>query len=327
MYIRQRWSELSCTCTFKSSKMNYTDREKNEFLNGSAKIEDNHGSIETSVVIICVLNAPLMLTSIAGNILVLTAIKRTPSIRSRSITMLCSLAVSDLLVGFIAQPFFLASLLTRVYVIERMSKITAFCLCGVSLCTMTAISTDRFLALQYPMRYQATVTANQRALNTLVVIIWLGNFVFSGFYIWNWPLYFIMIATGVCLFILVSTFCYIRIYRIVRHHQIQIRAQQQAAQQNTKDGDNSNMVRMKRSALNTFIFYIAMILCYFPIIISLCVAGITSKNLPEVWHLADTVVFLNSTVNPLLYCWRLGEIREAVLKILRQMSRRQADQP
>lgn len=307
--------------------MNYTDREQNEFLDNSAKIEESRGSIETSVVVICVLNAPLMLTSTAGNILVLTAIKKTPSIRSSSITMLCSLAVSDLLVGFIVQPFFLASLLTRVFLIERISKITAFCLCGVSLCTMTAISIDRFLALQYPMRYQATITAHQRALNTLIVIIWLHNFVFSGFYVWNWPLYFIMIATGVCLFILVSTFCYIRIYRIVRRHQIQIQVQQQAAQQNTTEGDNSNMVRMKRSALNTFIFYIAMVLCYFPIIISLCVASITSKDLPEVWHLADTVVFLNSSVNPLLYCWRLGEIRKAVLKIFRQMSRRQADQP
>lgn len=307
--------------------MNYTDREQNEFLDNSAKIEESRGSIETSVVVICVLNAPLMLTSTAGNILVLTAIKKTPSIRSSSITMLCSLAVSDLLVGFIVQPFFLASLLTRVFLIERISKIMAFCLCGVSLCTMTAISIDRFLALQYPMRYQATITAHQRALNTLIVIIWLHNFVFSGFYVWNWPLYFIMIATGVCLFILVSAFCYIRIYRIVHRHQIQIQAQQQAAQQNTTEGDNSNMVRMKRSALNTFIFYIAMVLCYFPIIISLCAASITSKDLPEVWHLADTVVFLNSSVNPLLYCWRLGEIRKAVLKIFRQMSRRQADQP
>lgn len=307
--------------------MNYTDREQNEFLDNSAKIEESRGSIETSVVVICVLNAPLMLTSTAGNILVLTAIKKTPSIRSSSITMLCSLAVSDLLVGFIVQPFFLASLLTRVFLIERISKIMAFCLCGVSLCTMTAISIDRFLALQYPMRYQATITAHQRALNTLIVIIWLHNFVFSGFYVWNWPLYFIMIATGVCLFILVSAFCYIRIYRIVRRHQIQIQVQQQAAQQNTTEGDNSNMVRMKRSALNTFIFYIAMVLCYFPIIISLCAASITSKDLPEVWHLADTVVFLNSSVNPLLYCWRLGEIRKAVLKIFRQMSRRQADQP
>lgn len=307
--------------------MNYTDREQNEFLDNSAKIEESRGSIETSVVVICVLNAPLMLTSTAGNILVLTAIKKTPSIRSSSITMLCSLAVSDLLVGFIVQPFFLTSLLTRVFLIERISKITAFCLCGVSLCTMTAISIDRFLALQYPMRYQATITAHQRALNTLIVIIWLHNFVFSGFYVWNWPLYFIMIATGVCLFILVSAFCYIRIYRIVRRHQIQIQVQQQAAQQNTTEGDNSNMVRMKRSALNTFIFYIAMVLCYFPIIISLCVASITSKDLPEVWHLADTVVFLNSSVNPLLYCWRLGEIRKEVLKIFRQMSRRQADQP
>ena len=311
---------------FKSSRMNCTDWERNGSLDGSAKIADNHGSIETAVVIICILNAPLMFISIAGNILVLAAIKGTPSICLCSVTMLCSLAVSDLLVGLIVQPFFLARLLTRASLIERLSKITAFCLCGVSLCTMTAISIDRFLALQYPMRYHATITAKPSALNTLVVIIWINNFLFLGFYVWNWPVYFSMVATGVCLFILVSTFCYIRIYRIVRRHQTRIQAQQQAAQQNATDGDTCNMVRMKRSALNTFIFYIAMILCYFPIIISLCVASVTSKNLPEVWHLADTVVFLNSSVNPLLYCWRLREIRMAVLKILRQMSCRQADQ-
>lgn len=311
---------------FKLNRMNYTDREKNESLNCSAKIEDDYRSTETVVIIICVLNAPLMLICIAGNTLVLAAIKRTPSIRSSSMTMLCSLAVSDLLVGFITQPFFLASLLTRASLIEKMSKITAFGLCGVSLCTMTAISVDRFLALQYPMRYQSTITAEPRAINTLVVIIWINNFLFSGLYVWNWPAYFSVIATGACLFILVSTFCYIRIYRIVRHHQIQIQAQQQAAQQNSTDGNQFNMVRMKRSALNTFIFYIVMVLCYFPIIISLCIASIASKNLPEVWHLADTVVFLNSSVNPLLYCWRLGEIRKAVLKILKQISCRQADQ-
>ena len=311
---------------FKSSRMNYTGKLTNGSLDGSAKIEDNHDSIETAVIIICVLNAPLMLISIAGNLLVLAAIKRTPFICSSSMAMLSNLAVSDFLVGSIAQPFFLASLLTRVSFIDRVSKITAFCLCGVSLCTMTAISIDRFLALQYPMRYQSTIAAKPHALSTLVLIIWIINFVFSGFYVWNWPIYFTMAATGVCLFILISTFCYIRIYRIVRHHQTQIQVQQQAAQQNTTEGDNSNMVRMKRSALNTFIFYIAIILCYFPIIISLCIASITSKSLPEVWHLADTVVFLNSSVNPLLYCWRLVEIRAGVLKILRQMSRRQANQ-
>ena len=54
-----------------------------------------------------------MLISILGNALVLAAIIRTPSIRSTHMIMLCSLAVSDFLVGLIAQPVFIAKELTK----------------------------------------------------------------------------------------------------------------------------------------------------------------------------------------------------------------------
>ena len=76
----------------------------------------NHGSVTHHsdkeenatpeiVIINCVLNSPLMLISILGNALILAVIIRTPSIRSTpNMIMLCSLAVSDFLVGLIAQP-------------------------------------------------------------------------------------------------------------------------------------------------------------------------------------------------------------------------------
>ena len=32
-----------------------------------------------------------------------------------------------------------------------------------------------------------------------------------------------------------------------------------------------------------------------------------------------TLVFLNSTLNPLLYCWKIREVRHAVKKILRNL--------
>jgi len=74
-----------------------------------------------------------------------------------------------------------------------------------------------------------------------------------------------------------------------------------------------------RSAVNTFIFYVAMILCYFPIIISLCLSSISYENWTKVWHLADTIAFLNSSINPILYCWRLRELRTAVYKTIKNI--------
>ena len=63
----------------------------------------NMDSPKTIEIINCILNAPLIFMSIIGNALVLTAILRTFSLRSApSILFLCSLAVSDLLVGLVA---------------------------------------------------------------------------------------------------------------------------------------------------------------------------------------------------------------------------------
>ena len=83
--------------------MNFTYKDSNGSANHHSDNEDN-STPETIIIINCVLNAPLMLISILGNALVLAAIIRTPSIRSTPhMIMLCSLAVSDFLVGLIGQ--------------------------------------------------------------------------------------------------------------------------------------------------------------------------------------------------------------------------------
>ena len=125
----------------------------NKHINGSADhYSDNkdNSNPETVIIINCVLNAPLMLISILGNALVLAAIMRTPSIRSTPhMIMLCSLAVSDFLVGLIAQPTFVAHQLTGDHYVSQVSVMMGFFLCVVSLMTITVITKDRFLALHY----------------------------------------------------------------------------------------------------------------------------------------------------------------------------------
>jgi len=106
---------------------------------------------EDIIIINCVLNAPLMLVSIIGNSLVLIAILRSSSLRSPSIVFLRSLAVPDLLVGLAVQPVFIATLFNSGDSLLQSYNMLASSCCGVSLCTMTAISVDRVLALHYHM--------------------------------------------------------------------------------------------------------------------------------------------------------------------------------
>ena len=277
----------------------------------------DNSHINSIVIINCVLNAPLMLMSITGNTLVLAAILRTPSLRSPSITLLCSLAVSDLLVGTIVQPLYIASEVSRlhVYPVLRITEILQFSLCGVSLCTVTAISLDRFAALHYHMRYSTTVTIPR--VTSMLAAMWIIMFIFSGFYFWNKIIFFAGVCVAIVVCLLISTYSYSRIYRIVQRHQSQIHVQQQAIQR--FDVNSLNMMRLKRSAINSFIFYIFIIMCYLPVLVSLSLFTISRKDWSTVWNFADTVVFMNSSVNPVLYCWRLGELRAAVVKTCRQV--------
>ena len=99
--------------------------------------------------------------SITGNSLVLAAILRTPTLHSSSIMFLCSLAVSDLLVGLVVQPLYIAYELTTFSFLYQPMTTMAVTGVDVSPSTITAISVDRFLALQNHMRYPNVVTIHR----------------------------------------------------------------------------------------------------------------------------------------------------------------------
>ena len=142
--------------------MNITSENKEQTVNTSH---------ETIVIVNCILNAPLMLISILGNALVLIAVRRTPSIHSPSMTFLYSLAVSDLLVGLIVQPLYIANTLTNICVLKLLTGMIAFFVCGVSLYSITAISVDRLIALLFHLRYASLVTKSR--VRYTILVIWL----------------------------------------------------------------------------------------------------------------------------------------------------------
>ena len=103
----------------------------------------------TFTIVNCILNVPLLVLSILGNTMVLTAVLKTPSLRSPSIILLCGLAASDFVVGLIVQPIFIARDLTSVYIFARLTRSFGTIFCGISFATMSAISVDRFLAYSF----------------------------------------------------------------------------------------------------------------------------------------------------------------------------------
>ena len=289
---------------------------KNESETGYAGSWNIIFKYETTVIVNCILNALFMLTSVLENSLVLAAILRTPSLRSSSIIFLCGLATSDLLVGLVVQPVYIAYQVTESAAVYQVLSIMAGSGCGVSLLIMTAITVDRFFALHFHMQYPNLVTTH-RALYTSVTL-WIISFLLSLCSFWKMEAYHFAAAVSIAICLLLSSFCYVRIYLIVQKHQLQIHVQHQAVK-NKAGTFNQTVLRSAKSAKNTFIYYIVMILCYTPLFASMAILAISPDRWTLAWTLADTAAFMNSSINPFLYCWRLREIRTAVVKTARQI--------
>ena len=284
--------------------------------NYSSNSSANHKiGFETVVIANCILNAPLMLLSIIGNALVLVAILKTPSLRSPSVIFLCNLAVSDLLVGLVVQPTYIAEQLVRtVPALEEPVRAMGFSMGGVSLSTMTAITVDRFLALHYHMQYPNLMTKS-RAIYTIITI-WCIITLFSFSILWSPRIYYFLVAFFITICLLVCLVCFIKIYRIVRRHQLQIHVQQQAVE-NSTDTNKQQIRQTTKSAKNIFIYFLVMILFYTPLFFAYIISAINNLNSIVLWTFPVTVAFMNSSINPFLYCWRTPELRRAVFKTAR----------
>ena len=113
----------------------------------------------SDLIFVSVLNISLSITAFLGNILILVALHKGTSLNKRSKLLFRNLAVTDLCVGIIAQPLFVAYLMS--VVTERWdfaNLISSIILCSVSLLTSTAISMDRLLALFLGLRYTYIVS-------------------------------------------------------------------------------------------------------------------------------------------------------------------------
>ena len=257
--------------------------------------------------------------------MVLHAIRKTPSLRSPLTFLICGLALSDLAVGTLVQPFFIADILVQLYVqsqgfkhtFRRCYNTVGFYLCGVSLCTIACISIDRLIAVQKPLRYPSIVTKYR--ISRLLLAIWSISLLLASSQFWEERLLFASIASVVSISLSVSTISHVKMYKIVRRHQAEIGVQLQAV-------ENSltiiNMKSLHKSAFNAFIVFVVLFVCYFPyLVVYIVTSGSRNNSATVARSLSSTVVFTNSALNPIVYCWRLRKIRKVVVQIIYDMCR------
>ena len=278
--------------------------------------------IHGQLTFLSVLNIFLSITSFLGNALILAALHKESSLNSPSKLLLRCLATTDLCVGLISEPLAIAywmSVLNDHWnicpYVSAASVISGTILSGVSLLTMTAISVDRLLALLLALRYRQVVTLKRTCM--IVVTVWVLPIAITAMYFWNLLITLLLIAIAESLCLLTSIISYTKIFLTLRRHQAQLQDQSQQTGQTS----SLNIARYKKAVYSALWLQLTLVACYIPqgIVSALVPTNGLSSTVFLASNYTATLVFLNSSLNPILYCWKMQEVRQAVKDTIRQV--------
>jgi len=191
--------------------------------------------------------------------------------------------------------------------------------CGVSLKTLTAISVDRLLALLLRLRYRQVVTL--RKVLAAAITFWLYNITIAVIVFYNNRIAPTIVFLEVILCTVISTFCYTKIYLRLRHHQTQVQDHGHQGPEANGSGTTLNMARYRKTVSSAIWVQITLLACYLPYGITsaiLVARGSFTQSLAFTSAATFSLLLLNSSLNPLLYCWKMREVRQAVKDTMRQ---------
>ena len=275
------------------------------------------------------LNTFLSISATLGNALILVALRNVSSIHPPTKLLFRCLAVTDLCVGLICQPLYVYFNIGNF--IRELWYVNLFfysVLLAVSPLTSAAISVDRLLALLLGLRYRHVVTL--RRVRVVMACVWfiavsnaslrLVNVIQFKYKVLSACSFWTFIAL-IMVSIIVSLFSYIKIFFTFRHQQTQVRDHVQP-EQSSRVRSVLNIARYKKTVYTVAWIQFAMLACYGPFIVMVFLWNFGSVGYStEVW-IASAVslclFFLNSSLNPVLYCWRIKDIRQKVKNAIRK---------
>ena len=287
-------------------------------------------AFQSIAVFFAAVNIFLSFTASIGNGLILFVLHKVSSVHPPTKLLFRCLAATDLCVGLIVQPVYVISDLDvfaatipinssiRHY-LRGVRSASAFALCLISALTSSAISVDRFLALKMGLRYRQVVSL--RRVRAVVTCFWLIG-ISGGLLRWFWSVRTanIIAIILVVLSVVISVFFYTKIHLRLQQHQSQVEHVRQG--QPNRQGNPLIITQYKKTVYSIAWVQLTMVVCYIPLIICgiiIMIKGLWSVSAEIVWASAVTLLFLNSSLNPILYCWKITEVRQAIKDTVKQL--------
>ena len=273
----------------------------------------------------CSINNFLTYTAVMLNITTIYAIQKTTLLPKTLRTLLLSLAVSDIGVGLFVQPFhsyFLViwmQLQSPSCITYQINNVVVTLFAVASFLGVVALSVDRFFAIHFHLRYNEIVT--HKRVVAAVSSVWIFSVFVSSMKVWcpvdtGKIVLLVIVATGLA----VTAVVYTRVKVTVQRHKNQIQSLQ--VQEVAQASDTNNYFGQIKSTVCVFYVYIVLLVCSFPYAICIVAIQINGPTISlKGFHIFSlTLALLNSSLNPVIYCWKMRHIRHAIVNILRNMS-------
>lgn len=294
-------------------------------------------SIHHILMGVCVANGLLSPVAVLGNGLVLVVILKFPSLHTISNILIFALATTDILVGLVVQPSFVVYISSKLKLDFSCEALMSylfseiFCL-GLSILMLCLVCCDRYLAIMFPYKYLNRATKS-RVMKTVVICwsVWLAfNVICRALRVKNdeffSPVASVVITASFSLNIVLN----FKIFRVVKLHKRQILAHKQVILGlKTRgslegSGQETDIPRARlhdtRLAVTVLLISGVLILCYLPLMLTSVADMIVDRDDlfdHVIYPLAETVAFINSSLNPFLYCLRFKELRRKVSQVLK----------
>ena len=287
-------------------------------------------------IFLITLNIFLSIFATLGNVLILVALRNVSSIHPPTKLLFRCLAITDLCVGLLFQPLYVyvwyitisLDIGNRIVELAYVYVFIILVLVAVSILTSAAISVDRLLALLLGLRYRHVVTLCR--VRVLIACVWFvavsnASLLCVARILFHDKLELASswtVRAFIIFSIIVSTFSYTKIFFTLRHQQAQVGDHVQPEQSSGRVRSVLNIARYKKTVYSVAWIQFAMLACYGPYIVIVFLLQFANIDDSIEIRIADEfsvcLIFLNSSLNPVLYCWRIKDVRREVKNTIRK---------
>lgn len=257
------------------------------------------------------------------NALIVIGVAQKKELRTIPTILLASLAATDLLVGVVAEPLFIAAGMLHLQndyetmcILIITGLFTMHLICS-SIYHLTAMAWERYEAITNAIKYKVIVTRGRVTMCAiaswvLTVISIIPNALYLAGFIDKrqsniMKVCFFSGPMAICL--LAIPIFYILIY-------IETRKRNQIAVAQLLSQNAVNAASERKVAKTTFLLTVALFLSFAPSAAILLLAHVLSVSTEDMFQWAVTLNLLNSLANPILYFYRNRRFRNTVLEML-----------